>query len=455
MATNTYVALDKVTVSGSTTNTVTFSSIPSTYTDLVIVANGYTLTTDISQRIRFNSDTGTNYSLTYVGGNGTSASSGRTTSGTGIYANYLTGWSSTSTQPGNWVFSIMNYANSTTYKTCLSRANQPVGSSYPGTEAVVGLWRNTAAITSLTIEAGYSSSHYFAAGTTLSLYGIKAEGASGTKATGGAIYSDSTYYYHVFGSTGTFTPSQSLTADVLVVAGGGGGGHDDGGGGGAGGLAIDIGRALSATGYSITVGAGGANGYSGVTGYSGSPSVFGTITATGGGGGGTGNASPYNGLSGGSGGGASYRGSAGTGTTGTSGGATLYGNSGGASVNGGIYPCGGGGGAGAAATAGSGTVGGNGGNGRTDSLIQAIGLATGVGENVSGTYYIAGGGGGSVANGSTGGCIAGYGGGGLGERGGIQSSTSGKVSTGGGGGGGANAASSGASGVVVVRYAKV
>ena len=39
MATNTYVALDKVTVSGSSTSSITFSSIPATYTDLVLVSN--------------------------------------------------------------------------------------------------------------------------------------------------------------------------------------------------------------------------------------------------------------------------------------------------------------------------------------------------------------------------------------------------------------------------------
>ena len=62
------------------------------------------------------------------------------------------------------------------------------------------------------------------------------------KATGGNIYTDGTYWYHAFRSaSGTFAPTQSLTADILVVAGGGGGGFAStqtgrGGGGGAGGL---------------------------------------------------------------------------------------------------------------------------------------------------------------------------------------------------------------------------
>lgn len=169
----TYVSLATTTVSGSTTNSVSFSSF-SGYTDLIIVANGYTLTSDISQRIRFNSDTGNNYSLTYLGGNGTTASSGRTTSGSGIYANYLTGWNSSSTTTSNWIFQIMNYANASTYKTCLSRANTATGGSYPGTEALVGLWRSTSAITTISVEAGYSGTHYFASGSTFTLYGIGA-----------------------------------------------------------------------------------------------------------------------------------------------------------------------------------------------------------------------------------------------------------------------------------------
>jgi hypothetical protein len=170
---STYTPIATTTVSGSTTNSVSFNSF-SGYTDLIIVANGYTLTADISQRIRFNSDSGTNYSLTYLGGNGSSASSGRTTNGSGIYANYLTGWSSSSSNQSNWIFQIMNYSNTTTNKTVLSRANTATGSTYNGTEAIVGLWRSTSAITSISVEAGYSATHYFGAGTTITLWGIVA-----------------------------------------------------------------------------------------------------------------------------------------------------------------------------------------------------------------------------------------------------------------------------------------
>jgi hypothetical protein len=68
----------------------------------------------------------------------------------------------------NLLVNVMNYSNATTYKTFLARGNIAAG----GTEAVVGLWRNTAAITSLELLPTAST---FATGSTFTLYGIKAE----------------------------------------------------------------------------------------------------------------------------------------------------------------------------------------------------------------------------------------------------------------------------------------
>jgi hypothetical protein len=62
----------------------------------------------------------------------------------------------------------MNYSNSTTHKTVFARS----GSAYTGTNANVGLWRNTAAVTSATVAN--SSAANFDIGSTFSLYGIKA-----------------------------------------------------------------------------------------------------------------------------------------------------------------------------------------------------------------------------------------------------------------------------------------
>lgn len=152
----TYEPIATTTV-GTATNTITFSSIPGTYTDLIAVIDG-TVGNNIS--VRFNSDSGANYSMTRIQGNGSSASSARTTNSTSIIGSYSAG-----KQVSIWQF--FNYSNSVTNKTALDRGNGATDQ----VEAYVGLWRNTAAVTS--IEFLTSTGNY-ATGTTLTLYGIKA-----------------------------------------------------------------------------------------------------------------------------------------------------------------------------------------------------------------------------------------------------------------------------------------
>lgn len=428
MATNTYIALDKVTL-GSAAASITFSSIPQTYTDLVVVVSGNgAVSTGIC--MQFNGAT-TNYSLTQLGANGSAASSARRTSQSFInltYSGYFT-----TTGQSNIIANVMNYANTTTYKTVLTRS----GNAANGVDAIVGLWSSTAAITSITIVNDGSGN--IASGTTFSLYGIKADANSTTKATGGVISSDATYYYHTFGMSGTFTPSQSLTADVLVIAGGGGGGNFGGGGGGAGGLLGFTSQSLTATGYTVTIGAGGTGGAanSALYGTAGSNSQFGALTACVGGGRGGGRATSSPGTTGGSGGGNAY-------SLGSLAGTSGQGYAGGAgTANGG----GGGGGAGEAGN--TDAVEGSGGDGV--STYSSWGAAANLGQNISGTYWFAGGGGGF---GDTG--IGGTGGDGGGGTGSSSATPSGMANTGGGGGATSQtvAAGNGGSGVVIIRYAK-
>lgn len=160
---STYTPIATTTL-GSAQASVTFNSF-SGYTDLVLVISAAgTAGADI--RLQFNSDTGTNYSRTYLSGSGSSAVSGRATSASsaGITA-YGT---LTATLGGtNNITHIMNYSNSTTYKTALSRSND----AGAGTDAIVSMWRNTAAITSFLVSA---STGNFSTGSTFTLYGIKA-----------------------------------------------------------------------------------------------------------------------------------------------------------------------------------------------------------------------------------------------------------------------------------------
>ncbi len=274
------------------------------------------------------------------------------------------------------------------------------------------------------------------------------------KATGGAINTDGTYFYHVFNSSGTFTPTQSIIADILVVAGGGGGGGHTGGngngGGGAGGLLVYTSQSLTATGYTCTVGNGGAAGQLGVNSAAGGNSQFGALTASvGGGRGASGGTSPNASGTGGSGGGGqgSNEQTFISGSTGTSG----QGNPGGSGIGGYFAGGGGGGGAGGSGANGTANAGGAGGVGATSSFINTIGAATGTGQLASSNYYFAGGGGGSNS-GSSGSALGGSGGGGTGFWNGIQGGAA-VLNTGGGGGAGRDAnGGNGGSGIIVVRY---
>jgi hypothetical protein len=148
---------------GSAAASVTFSSIPGTYTDLIIICNFGGSSAGQDFTFRYNGDTGSNYSDTRMYGDGTNAISNRNSSATRITADSV--GVSTSLQAFDTI-QIMNYANTTTYKTCLVR----VADAAKSTEATVGLWRNTAAITQvdLAMTAGNLLS-----GSTFTLYGIK------------------------------------------------------------------------------------------------------------------------------------------------------------------------------------------------------------------------------------------------------------------------------------------
>ena len=447
MSTNTYVALKTTTVTGSPAASVTLDVSGITgYTDLVVVVNGSISSTNSDIGWQFNSDTASNYSQTSMYGTGSAAASDRGST-TFVRLGRLSTSNSTS------IINFQNYSNTTTYKTSLARGNAADALVITN----VGLWRSTAAITSIT--ATVASGANFTVGSTFTVYGI-ANADVGAYATGGIITQDANYYYHAFGSSSTFTPTRNLTADILVVAGGGGaGGGGASGGGGAGGLVALTSQSLtSGTGYSCTVGAGGAGGSGGSggawpKGTNGSDSQFASLTlALGGGYGGGESVANRNGGSGGSGGGGSFASSiAGSGGAGTSG--QGYAGSAASGDNATYVFLGGGGGAGGAAPTATSSQRGNGGVG--SSAYSSWLATTGLGVNVSGTYYIAGGGAGGSdpAPNSTGG----LGGGGNGGYPAAKSGANGLANTGSGGGGGlypATPGGSGGSGLIIVRYSK-
>jgi hypothetical protein len=158
----TYTPIASITL-GASASSVTFSSIPQTYTDLVIVCNAIINSgTEDSYGLQFNSDTAGNYSATGLVGSGSSAFSYRGTSTIKLDAGRI----SLSMSPS--IIHIMNYANTTTNKTVISRANGTGSNSYVGIS--VGLWRSTAAITSINISP-YNNQGIASDGT-FNLYGI-------------------------------------------------------------------------------------------------------------------------------------------------------------------------------------------------------------------------------------------------------------------------------------------
>lgn len=419
---------------------IEFTSIPSTYTDLYLVVSlRTTFTTDQDHVDLLFNGSSANQTHRLMRGDGSSAASFT------LSRMYTNSNSSTSNTFGNMAFYIPNYTSSNAK--IISTDSVTEGNAASENQAIQAtLWNDTSSISSIEIVSANSAN--FVQYSSASLYGVSKYNVAGgsPKATGGIISYDSTTdkWVHVFAASGTFTPSENLTAEYLVVAGGGGGPSNRGGGGGAGGYRSSVsgessGGGASAetplsltasTGYTVTVGAGGAGSPSGnFSGSSGSNSVFSTITSTAGGGG----AYAAVGLTGGSGGGGGYPNYAGGSATANQGYAGGAGSTGSGSEDGG----GGGGGASAVGVQGRPTSTGAGGDGVASSITGS-------------SITRAGGGGGSNGTSTS---FGGAGGGGDGYGGPGGAGTSGTANTGSGGGGSRNApGGNGGSGIVIVRY---
>lgn len=236
---NTYVKIQTITVDASGASAIDFTSIPQTYTDLKIVISAIPVSSD-TLVVSFNNSTA-NFTNRYIEGTGATAVSG-TNAQSGRYVGYAFG----SSQVANIEVYIPNYTsanNKSFFTDVASEFNQTTAYS----DLVASLWSNTAAITS--IKFNFLTAN-FAQYSTATLYGISNVAlATSAYATGGnQIYSDATYWYHLFTSDGTFTPNRNLTVDYLVIAGGGGsassGNNDTSAGGGAGGYRTTVGLSL-------------------------------------------------------------------------------------------------------------------------------------------------------------------------------------------------------------------
>jgi len=164
-----FESIQTATVGAGGTGSVTFSSIPATYTHLqvrAIVKN--TANDNEGIRFRFNGDTAGNYSFHRLFGDGSSATA------YGEANTSYAGEASSSNSPQTNIFSafiydVLDYANTSKYKTTRGLS----GKDFNGSGNIFlfsGNWRNTAAVTSLTILPTQDS---FAQYSQFALYGIK------------------------------------------------------------------------------------------------------------------------------------------------------------------------------------------------------------------------------------------------------------------------------------------
>lgn len=160
----TYTPIAKITLSNNTTQSITFSSIGSIYTDLVLVCLASNDTSARNILLRLNGDTGSNYSDTRIYGDGSGAYSDRVTNDNymkiGINDNSSINFTT-------HIINLQNYSNSTTYKSVIARS----GCSTGYVDSYVGLWRNTSTITSIEVTTGAVN---WRLGSTFTLYGIAA-----------------------------------------------------------------------------------------------------------------------------------------------------------------------------------------------------------------------------------------------------------------------------------------
>lgn len=160
-----FVSIQTVSLSSSQSS-VTFSSFANTFKHLQIRGISLASVSDENLRIRFNSDSGSNYARHYLGGNGSSSFSGATPNET--YA--LGGLSPNTSAPGAYVIDILDAFSTNKYKTVKSfYGDDKNGSGY--VLLCSGVWLNTNEITSISLS--FTGSANFNSYSTFSLYGIK------------------------------------------------------------------------------------------------------------------------------------------------------------------------------------------------------------------------------------------------------------------------------------------
>ena len=165
---STYTPIATYTVPSNTTS-YTFTSIPGTYTDLVVSMSVVSSSAN-TLFIRFNNDASALYSASRLSGSGSSGVTDRDSGATyGVLTNYAAPPSTLGNH--NTILNVMNYSSTTTFKTWSSRSNL----ASAGVDAVIGLYRSTSAVTSIGFSTnGFGGTSTLLAGSIFTIYGIKA-----------------------------------------------------------------------------------------------------------------------------------------------------------------------------------------------------------------------------------------------------------------------------------------
>ena len=141
---------------------VTFSSIPGTFADLVLVITGTLTTMDSTVEVDLNGDTSSNYNWVQIAGDGSASSSRQSNSNLSNHGRLA------NPDIGVIISHFFDYATTNKHKTWLTRSNS--SNANAGVRTIAGRWANTSAVTSVTASCGIN----FAAGSSFHLYGISA-----------------------------------------------------------------------------------------------------------------------------------------------------------------------------------------------------------------------------------------------------------------------------------------
>lgn len=172
---NTYTLIEAKTL-GSTTSSVTFSSIPQTYTDLKLVWSGRqsrNVYTAAYTLVQFNSST-SGYTYITLQGEGSGSPASQTQAGLttdGIVIGGVDNDNNTANSFGSNEMYIPNYT-SANYKSVSGEGGSEQNATGVLMLFTAGLWSNTAAITSITLKPWVGTYFDWLANSTFYLYGI-------------------------------------------------------------------------------------------------------------------------------------------------------------------------------------------------------------------------------------------------------------------------------------------